>query len=241
MKIRIKYGSAVIIVIIAMVLILPLLAYLQYTWLGQISEQEYERMKDNLQISAFHCSMDFSQEITDLMKSISGTLSGSDNKMQETMRERIIKWKAASTYPAIISKETKISSFPYPEQTVQFTADNESTLFLFKDLFAIALPIKNRSHQVFLVLLNLEYISSSVLPKIIQTNFSLSTRSEYDFVIVNENGSIIYSSIDSVKHDIHQKADLVIPFLTFPPVPPSGMSSNLPSYDHFGTKKRKSI
>jgi hypothetical protein len=40
MKILQTYGSAVNIVIVTMVIILPLLAYLQYTWLDQISEQE---------------------------------------------------------------------------------------------------------------------------------------------------------------------------------------------------------
>jgi signal transduction histidine kinase/type II secretory pathway pseudopilin PulG len=220
MKLLQTYGSAVIIVVIAMVIILPLLAYLQYTWLGQISEQEYERMKQNLQTTAFHCSMDFSREITDLMKSLGGTLIGSDDDVEKTLHERIIKWQTISTYPAIVSTEIKIGSSPSPEQTVQIKADEESMLFLFKDLSAMAIPIKNRSHEVVLVPLNLEYISSSILPKIIKTNFSSITRSEYDIVIINDKGNHIYNSVDTTKHDILQKADLVIPFLTFPQVPP---------------------
>lgn len=232
MKILKTYGSAVIIVVIAMVIILPLLAYLQYTWLGQISEQEYERMKQNLQTTAFHCSMDFSREITDLMKSLGGTLIGSDDDAEKTLRERIIRWQTISTYPAIVSTEIKIGSSPSPEQTIQIKVDEESTLFLFKDLSAVAIPIKNRSHEVVLVPLNLEYISFSILPKIIQTNFSSITRSEYDIVIINDKGNHIYNSVDTTKHDILQKADLVIPFLTFPQVPPlSSMPSDRPVLD----------
>jgi signal transduction histidine kinase len=232
MKILQTYGSAVIIVVIAMVIILPLLAYLQYTWLGQISEQEYDRMKGNLQTTAFHCSMDFSREITDLMKSLGGTLIGSDDDIEKTLRERIIRWQRISTYPSIVSTEIKTGSSPSPEQTVQIKADEESTLFLFKDLSAIAVPIRNRLHQVVLVPLNLEYISSSILPKIIQTNFSSMTRSEYDIVIINDKGNRIYNSIDTTKHDILQKVDVVIPFLTFPQVPPfSSMPSDRPVID----------
>jgi two-component system sensor histidine kinase SenX3 len=228
MKIRQTYGSAVIIVVIAMIIILPLLAYLQYTWLGQISEQEYERMKGNLQTAAFHCSMDFSREITDLMKSLSGTLSGSDDNVQKIIHERIIKWKATSTYPATISGEVVIASFPNPIQTISITVDKKTTVLLYKNLSALALPIENRPHQFVLVSLNSNFISSTILPKVIETNFSSSTRSGYDIMITDDRGNAIYNSVDSLKHNVFEKADIVAPFLYFPPAPPSSMPLEQP-------------
>jgi len=220
MKIRQTYGSAVIITIIAMVTILPLLAYLQYTWLGQISEQEYERMKGNLQTAAFRCSIDFHHEITHIMNSLDGTLYGSDDDVRKTMQERIKKWKALSASAAILSEEVKIGVYPLPEQTVQIKTNGESKLLLFKDLSAIAVPIKNRTYQAVLIPLNLNYISSSALPNIIKTNFSATTRAEYDIVITNDRGDLIYSSVDTSRHEILQIADLVVPFLIFSPAPP---------------------
>jgi hypothetical protein len=53
-------------------------------------------MKANLQNTAFHCSMDFSREISDLTKPLSGTLTGSDENVQKIMRERITKWETIS-------------------------------------------------------------------------------------------------------------------------------------------------
>jgi signal transduction histidine kinase len=241
MKIRQTYGSAVSIVVVAMIIILPLLAYLQYIWLGQISEQEYERMKSSLRATAFHCSMDFNREITDLMKSLGGNLVGSDDTVRKTVHERIFNWKATSTFPAIVTAETKISSSPSPEQTVSLMTDEESTLLLFKDLSAIGIPIKNQPHQVVMVPLNLEYISSSLLPKIIQTNFSSSTRSEYDIVIVNESGTLIYSSVDTSKHDNLQNADLVVPFLIFPSTPLSSMPPKRPARDRMRPERENPL
>ena len=231
MKIRQTYGSAVFVVVIAMIIILPLLAYLQYTWLGKISEQEFKKMKGNLQTAAIHCSMDFSREITDLIKSLGGTLTGPDDNVRKIMRERIIKWKAISSYPAILSADIAIAPLPESERIMRIKVDEESTLLIFKDMSAIVLPIENRPHQVVIVSLSLEYISSSILPKIIQTNFSSSTKSEYDIVITNYRGNPIYNSVDSSKHDVLQKADLVVPFLTFPPASLFSKPLNRPDHN----------
>jgi signal transduction histidine kinase len=238
-KIR-SYGSAVIMVVAAMVIILPLLAYLQYTWLGQISEQEYERMKDNLQTTAFHCSLDFSREITDLMKSIGEPLAGSNNNLQKIMHERISKWKTTSTYPALVSVETKIVSSPPLEQTSMVMGDEGLTFLLYKDLSAIAIPIQDRPHQVVLTFLNREYISSTILPKIIQSNFSSSIRSEYDVVIIDDRGTLLYSSLDTGTNNVLQKSDLVIPFLIFPPAPRSPLFSDGPIHDRRHPDREKS-
>src|SRR5262245_20887799 len=53
-----------LLLVIALLAILPLLAILQYHWLGQVSEGERERMKNNLNASAKRFSQDFDDEIT---------------------------------------------------------------------------------------------------------------------------------------------------------------------------------
>jgi signal transduction histidine kinase len=212
------YGSAVITVLVAMIVILPFLAYLQYTWLGQISEQEYERMKGSLENAAFHSSMDFSREITNLMKSLSGPLSGSDENLKKIIGERIARWKAASTYPELVSGNPLIGTFLESGQVIPISIGEESTLLLFKNLSAIILPINDRTRQI-IIPLNREYISSLILPKIIETNFTQNTRAEYDIVISDESGNLIYNSVDSSKQGILGRADVVVPFLIFPPKP----------------------
>jgi signal transduction histidine kinase len=237
MRIRQTYGRSVIVVLAALATILPLLAYLQYTWLGQISEQEYERMKDNLQTTAFHCSMDFSREITDVMKSLGEIVAGSDDQVQNIIRERIIKWKALSVDSAVVSLETKICSSPFPEEAVRIMVNEEVSFFLFKDLSAMGIPIQNRSRQIVLIPLRLETISSSILPRILQANFSSSTRSEYAIVISNERGTLLYHSEGQVNQDVFDTADLVVPFLIFPPSPPASVPAQRPDRDQLGSSR----
>jgi two-component system, OmpR family, sensor histidine kinase SenX3 len=237
MRIRQTYGSSVVVVLVALAIILPLLAYLQYTWLGQIHEQEYERMKDNLQTTAFHCSMDFSSEITDIMKSLGATLAGSDDQVQNTLHARISKWKALSADSAVVSLETRICSLPLPEDAIRVMVNDEVSLFLFKDLSAIALPIHNRSRQAVLITLNREIISSAMLPRILQTNFPSSTRSEYDIVISNERGLLLYHSGGRTNQDIFKTTDLVVPFFIIPPSPPASAPAQWLDRNQFGSSR----
>ncbi|HEY9431865.1 MAG TPA: hypothetical protein VI260_10430, partial [Blastocatellia bacterium] len=55
-----------LIVVTALLLLLPLLAALQYRWLGQVSEGEREYIKANLRATAERFSRDFDQELTRL-------------------------------------------------------------------------------------------------------------------------------------------------------------------------------
>jgi signal transduction histidine kinase len=233
MNIGQSYKSASIILVIALAIILPLLAYLQYTWLGQISEQEYERMKNNLQTSAFHCSIDFSREMASLIKPLGGELSGSDDMIRKTLKERIINWRKTSTNPAVVSTEIKIIPLPFPDQTIRISANRGTDLFIFRNFSAIAITIKNRPEQVAVISLDLTYISSSILSKIIQANFAQGTLQEYDIMIANDAGSFIYRSLTQDINDVLKKADIVVPFLTFRPSPLSPSTPDRPDPSHF--------
>lgn len=51
-------------VIVTLLLLLPLLAVLQYHWLGQLSTSEREQMKNSLRVTATHFSQEFDRTIT---------------------------------------------------------------------------------------------------------------------------------------------------------------------------------
>ena len=180
-------------------------------------------MKENLQTTAFHCSMDFSRDITSMASSIGGPVDAPDDEAQTIVRVRITAWKAASDYAAIVSPKTKIGPSPSPGQAVRIPLTEESAVFLFKDLSAIAVPLKHRPSSAVTIPLNREYISSVLLPNLIQSDFPSVTRSEYDIIIMNGTGTILYSSLDTARLAIFQKADLSIPFLAFPPAMPVSM------------------
>jgi signal transduction histidine kinase len=231
MNSRHQYSTSVIVVTIAMFVILPILAYLQYTWLGQLSEQEYKRMQDNVRTAALHCSMDFDQEITDLLKSLGGGLQGSDNDIKGKLAARIRKWQMAAAHPAIISDTIAFISNPSDDETVLIKVNEQSSIFLFKDLSDIAIPIEGRVREAASVSLDLKYISSSLIPEIIQTYFSSSIRSDYDFKVINNVGRIFFGSADTTSESIRETADVVVPFLAFPPMPLSLIPPGRPMRD----------
>lgn len=75
---------------IVLVILLPLLAALQYRWLGQVSEGEREQMKASLQTTARRISEDFDQELT---RAFIAYLSAPDKLMDESsFAERHQRW-----------------------------------------------------------------------------------------------------------------------------------------------------
>ncbi|MBN1398928.1 MAG: HAMP domain-containing histidine kinase [Bacteroidetes bacterium] len=217
MKMQQPYKSALIILIIVAAVVLPLLAYLQYTWLGQINEQEYIRMKNNLQTTAFHCSVDFSREIFSLIRSLNKEIKGSDQNIYRILYERISNWRATSANPGIITTEINIVLLPHQDQVIKISVNHKSTIFIYRDLSAIAIAVNDRPGYAAKISLDLENISSSVLPGIIQSNFKQDTWKDYDIVINNDTGLVVYRSSTSIESDISKKFDIVVPFLSLPP------------------------
>jgi len=236
MNFRHQYSRSVIVVTFAMFVILPLLAYLQYTWLGQLSEQEYKRMQDNVRTAAFHCSMDFNQEITDLLKSLGGVLQGSDKDITRTIAARIKKWKITATHPAIISDSIAFIPHPSADAAVLIKVNERSSIFLFKDLSTIALSIEGRVREVISVSIDTKYISSLLIPEIIRTHFLSSIVSDYDFKVVDNTGKIFFGSSDTMSEGVQKIADVAVPFLTLPPMPLSLMPPGRPMRDEIFPK-----
>jgi signal transduction histidine kinase len=224
-----KYNPGVVVAAIAMVLIVLLLASLQYTWLGQLSEQEFNRMQSNARMAAFRCSMEFSQGMTDLMKSLSGPLSGSDNDVRAELQRRLKAWKAATTHPELISDEITFSTTPATSQATSIMMDEISSLFLSDDLSAIAIPIRGSEHRAAIITLNRDYLASTVLPEYIHTYFGSEGTLTYDFVITDRHGTPFFRLTQSALKGNLENADVVVPLLSIPPAPLSRMPSMRPS------------
>jgi two-component system sensor histidine kinase SenX3 len=224
-------STAVIFVTFAMFIILPILAYLQYAWLGQLSEQEYKRMQENVRTAALHCAMDFDQEIIGLMKSVGGKLKGSDGDVIEELNDRIRIWKAAASHPEIIEKGITVIPAPPDNETVLVKVTEETYVLLFKDLSAIAIPIEGKDHRAASIPIDLKYITSSLIPEIMRSHFSSAIRSDYDFVVFDNNGKVFFGTADPILETLHETADVIVPFLSFPPTPISLMPSGRPTHN----------
>ncbi len=83
-----------------LVVLLPLLAALQYRWLGQVSEGEREQMKAGLQTTARRISEDFDQELT---RAFVSYLSNGDKLSDESgFAERHQRWLDNAHDPRLV-------------------------------------------------------------------------------------------------------------------------------------------
>jgi len=225
MRIRQKQSIAVFLVTAIMVVILPFLAYLQYTWLGQLSEQEYQHMQNNLRAAAFHCSVEFNQQVISMMRSIGKHTEGTDDAVMNEVRSRIKQWKTTATYPQLISENIALISKPSMEATNE-VREEYGSFFLLRNFSGIVLPLNGNTQKVIFIPLNTGYITSSLLPEFIRTYFLTTGASEYEFVVTDNAGVPYFHSTESAPQYIIATADVVVPFILLPPSRPfpSGLS-----------------
>lgn len=94
----------------AMLLLLPLLAVLQYRWLGEVSQAERERMQANLRVSAEKLCADFDRELTNIYVQFqSQTLPNSD-LLAIDFASRYRRWLASAPDSKLVSDIYRIFS-----------------------------------------------------------------------------------------------------------------------------------
>ena len=96
-----------LLLVIALLALLPLLAVLQYRWLGQVSEGEHERMKNNLNASAKQFSQDFDREVTAIFLAFQPAHPFSD-QMQDDFTARYRHWRDTAAHPRLVSEVYQI-------------------------------------------------------------------------------------------------------------------------------------
>src|SRR5215469_14497104 len=82
--------------------LLPLLAFLQYRWLGQISEAEHQKMLESLKRDTGQFCKDFDIEVT---RAATTFAIADDSTVESKNREyssRFIRWLGSSKHPRMI-------------------------------------------------------------------------------------------------------------------------------------------
>ncbi len=223
MNIPKKFNLAAVVVTIAMVVILPLLAYLQYTWLGELSRQEYKRMQDNIRMAAFHCSMEASMDMTEAMRTLAGPLAGPDEVITRTVRERIVQWRGRTSSPALLMDEVRITEIPQADRVVRIAANERTSLYVMRDLSAIGIDIQGRPGSAAFVTVDTGYFSTSYITRIIQSHFSSVSISSYDIAVTDDAHRSIWSTVGIEPSTLIATADIVEPLVRFPPMPLSSI------------------
>src|SRR5262245_52147664 len=95
-------SSSQFIVTAVMLLLLPLLAYLQYHWLGQLSASKSEQMKTHLQSVATRFSQDFDREI---VRTYAAFVLTQDMRSDDRLNDYAAcyqRWSKSSSYPGLV-------------------------------------------------------------------------------------------------------------------------------------------
>jgi signal transduction histidine kinase len=97
-----RLPPGITILLLAVALLLPLLAVLQYRWLGQISEGERERMESLLRSAATQFTQAFDAEIARVYATFQRQKATEFAQISEEYGQRFEEWKATAPHPALI-------------------------------------------------------------------------------------------------------------------------------------------
>jgi signal transduction histidine kinase len=89
--------------VLALLILLPLLATLQYRWLGQVSQAEYERIQGNLRAGASQFSKDFDREIGRAYLNFKIDQPGALDETWRVYAQRHNHWFKTAPYPELVS------------------------------------------------------------------------------------------------------------------------------------------
>src|SRR5215471_11386166 len=92
---------ALLIVVAILILLLPLLAYLQYDWLGKVSEREREQMQAALRRTLAQFSQDFNREIARMFVQFRNTPVSTKYNLIE-YQKLYAHWNATAPYPRLL-------------------------------------------------------------------------------------------------------------------------------------------
>ncbi len=81
--------------------LLPALAFLQYQWLGTLSELEHNRMRSTLHWSTERFCSDFDRDLTRLYDEFRSRLSGHGSE-EDKLTEAYEEWASAAPHPELV-------------------------------------------------------------------------------------------------------------------------------------------
>lgn len=116
MKFWAKYSTVGLIVVIGV--LLPVLAALQYHWLGEISRFEQQHMHANLQSAAFRFSIDFDAELANLYQALHVPTTRLEDRAGSIASD-YQKWAQTFPYPELVKSIYWVEVFAETEPTIR--------------------------------------------------------------------------------------------------------------------------
>ncbi len=112
-----------------LLLLAPLLAAMQYHWLGQLSESEQKQLTAGLRAAAARFGEDFDQEITAAYAAFLPDFAQPDASAAERLASGYARWQAAARYPQLIKTiyQTEGKTEAHDEQQLTLARFNPAT------------------------------------------------------------------------------------------------------------------
>ncbi len=104
MDLKRRNQPLMLILVTALLALLPLLAVLQYKWLGEVSNGERERMKTNLRAGTSKFSQDFDREMSNIYISFQADATQFGVPSDKDLSDRYRRWQANSSHPRLIKE-----------------------------------------------------------------------------------------------------------------------------------------
>jgi signal transduction histidine kinase len=101
--VRIKWPSAPKVLTGLLVVLLPVLAFMQYRWVGQVSEGERERMQRNLETAADQFRRAFDFELGQARQSLAVTTTVAREGSSSNYSVRYNSWLTTSEHPQVVA------------------------------------------------------------------------------------------------------------------------------------------
>ncbi len=92
-----------VVTLLVLLILLPVMAVLQYRWLGQLSEAEMVRTRSNLQISAERLAEDFDRQLTGIYNSFSIPFGKNITLLPRKLENKLDELAATGGLPQLIS------------------------------------------------------------------------------------------------------------------------------------------
>src|SRR5262245_22318139 len=223
MRIRKRKLPLLLVIVGILVLLLPLLAYLQYDWLGKVSEREREQMQTALQRSLSQFTQEFDREISRILVQFHGPPEQVERTAADYAKIYAA-WNSSAPYPRLIrdifmrqptSSGGSLQRLNVAERVwepassiPEFASPGEFEQAVDAAIPAVVIPMfrfKSTSNDHVLlsppdvsrliIRLNLEYIQKAFIPALVQSHLAGMTNDYYLQISREGDASrIIYSS-----------------------------------------------
>ncbi|MFL6278383.1 MAG: sensor histidine kinase [Blastocatellia bacterium] len=95
--------SLMLVLVVALIALLPLLAVLQFRWLGEVSRAEHDRMQASLKTAVANFTQDFDRELSRACLSLRMDARTEHQRDWQTYARRYDQWAQSAPYPQLVS------------------------------------------------------------------------------------------------------------------------------------------